>query len=79
MNCYAAKLAHRATSPIVARWAVMDDSETIAINGRKVIALDDDFELRYWTAALGVTQQELRSAVQAVGKRAADVRQFLGR
>ena len=36
-------------------------------------------ELRYWCNALGVSEQQLRSAVSAVGVMVRDVRRHLGK
>lgn len=44
---------------------------------RKLISLREDYEVRYWTQALGVTRQELIDAVQAVGPSAQTVRDYL--
>ncbi len=44
---------------------------------RKLISLQQDYELRYWTEALGVSKKELIDAVQAVGHSADKVRQYL--
>jgi len=41
------------------------------------ISLSDDYEVRYWTSALGVDKQELTAAVQAVGNSAERVKQYL--
>ena len=45
------------------------DSEQINVNERA--------DLRYWAAQFGVTEQEIREAVEAVGPRVPDVRQRL--
>lgn len=44
---------------------------------RKLISLEQDYEVRYWTEALGVSKKELIDAVQAVGHSADKVRQYL--
>jgi hypothetical protein len=44
---------------------------------RKLISLEQDYEVRYWTEALGASKQELMEAVQAVGHSADKVRQYL--
>ncbi|WP_082028818.1 DUF3606 domain-containing protein [Xanthomonas sacchari] len=44
---------------------------------RDRINLHEDYEVRYWTQALGVTADELRAAVRAVGSSAAAVRAHL--
>lgn len=41
------------------------------------IALGEDWEVEYWTKALGVTREKLRDAVAAVGDGAAAVREHL--
>ena len=42
------------------------------------INVNEDHELRYWTKALGVSEDELRAAVKAVGVMAKDVRAHFG-
>jgi len=44
---------------------------------RKLISLQEDYEVRYWTEALGVSKKELVDAVQAVGHSADKVRDYL--
>lgn len=34
---------------------------------KNFISLSEDWEVKYWTKALGVTEQQLRAAVKAVG------------
>jgi len=41
------------------------------------IASDDDVELKYWTKHLGVSRDELQSAIKKVGNSAAAVRKEL--
>ena len=43
----------------------------------KLIALQEDYEVRYWTEALGVTREELETAVKAVGHSADKVRAYV--
>jgi hypothetical protein len=43
------------------------------------INVNEDYEVRYWTQALGVTPDELRKAVRAVGVSSEAVRRHLGR
>ena len=45
----------------------------------KKINVNEDYELTYWTKELGVTDEELRAAVTAVGTDAAKVRAHLGK
>jgi hypothetical protein len=42
-----------------------------------LISLKEDYEMRYWTQALGVTKSELMEAVHAVGHSASRVRAYL--
>jgi hypothetical protein len=44
---------------------------------RKEISLKEDYEVRYWTEALGVSKDELRDAIAAVGRSAERVRSYL--
>ncbi|GAB6194960.1 DUF3606 domain-containing protein [Lysobacter xanthus] len=44
---------------------------------RKLIALGEEHEVRYWTEKFGVSEQELRRAVEAVGNSAAEVEKRL--
>lgn len=44
---------------------------------RKLISLQQDYEVRYWTEALGVSKKELVDAMQAVGHSADRVRRYL--
>ena len=46
---------------------------------RSRIDVSEDYELRYWTKELGVSPDELRSAVQKVGPSAKAVREHLGK
>jgi hypothetical protein len=43
----------------------------------KLISLKEDHEVRYWTKALDVTEEQLRKAVAAVGTSAEKVREHL--
>ena len=54
-----------------------DDTTKTGVQDRARISLTEDYEVRDWTDALGVDENTLRNAVQAVGDRAADVREFL--
>lgn len=44
---------------------------------RSRISLGEDYEVRDWTKALGVSEEELRAAVDAVGNSADKVREYL--
>ncbi len=58
--------------------AVMsDDPNNTGSPDRDRINLNEDYELRYWSQALGVTPERLRSVVEAVGTSVAAVRRHL--
>jgi len=46
---------------------------------RKLISLEEDYEVRDWTKSLGCTEAELREAVKAVGNSAEKVREYLAK
>lgn len=54
-----------------------DDKQNIGAADRSRISLSEDYEVRDWTAALGVSEQELREAIDAVGNSADAVRAYL--
>ncbi len=43
----------------------------------KLISLEEEHEVKYWTKALGVSEEELRKAVEKVGHSAEAVREQL--
>jgi len=53
-----------------------DDPKKTALD-RKLIALNEPHEVRSWTESLGVSEQQLRAAVAAVGNSAEKVRAYL--
>ncbi len=55
-----------------------DDKKNTAAD-RDRINVNEDYELQYWTKALGVSADELQYAVKAVGPTAAAVRKHLGK
>jgi hypothetical protein len=54
-----------------------DDKSNRGPADRSRISLDQDYEVRYWTAVLGVTKEQLAAAVQEVGDSADKVREHL--
>ncbi|EKN4790584.1 MULTISPECIES: DUF3606 domain-containing protein [Yersinia] len=46
---------------------------------KNFISLSEDWEVKYWTKALGVTEQQLRAAVKAVGSGTKKVKDHLGK
>ncbi len=56
-----------------------DDKKNTGSPDRDRINVNEDYELQYWTKALGVSSDQLRAAVKAVGPTAAAVRKHLGK
>ena len=56
----------------------MSDQTKHGASDRNLISLGEAHEVRYWTKALGVSEERLREAVQRVGHSAAKVRVELG-
>ena len=55
----------------------MSDDKTEVVFDRNFISLSERYEIRDWTNSLGVTEAELREAVEAVGPSADKVREYL--
>ena len=58
---------------------MIDDKNSIGSPDRDRISLSEDYEVRDWTKSLGVSEDELREAVDAVGNHADKVREYLKR
>jgi uncharacterized protein DUF3606 len=54
-----------------------DDKTKRGAADRNRINVKEDYEVKYWTKELGVSEAQLRAAVAAVGVQAADVRKHL--
>lgn len=54
-----------------------DDKTRTGGQDRQRISLEEDYEVRDWAKKFGVTAEELREAVKAVGDRADAVEQHL--
>ena len=54
-----------------------DDTNNAGRPDRDWINLEQDYEVRDWSRALGITEEELRAAVKAVGHSASKVREHL--
>ena len=54
-----------------------DDKKDVGAPDRDRISLGEDYEVRDWTKMLGVSEEELREAVDAVGNSADKVREYL--
>lgn len=57
----------------------MSDDKSKTGNDRKLISLNEDYEVRDWTKSLGCTEQQLRDAVKAVGNSADKVKEYLSK
>lgn len=56
-----------------------DDKKNTGSPDRDRINVNEDYEVQYWTKALGVSAEKLREAVKAVGPTSAAVRKHLGK
>jgi len=56
-----------------------DDKQQQGAQDRSRIAMGEDYEVAYWTKALGVSKEQLQAAVTAVGNSADKVRAHLGK
>jgi hypothetical protein len=56
-----------------------DDRTQRGPQDRSRININEDYELQYWSQKFGVTDEELVSAVDAVGPMVNDVAQRLGK
>lgn len=54
-----------------------DDKNSTGSPDRDRISLSEDYEVRDWMKSLGVSEDELREAVDAVGNSADKVREYL--
>jgi hypothetical protein len=59
--------------------AMSDDKTKTHPQDAARINVGEDYEVRYWTEALGISEAALREAVQQVGPGAEKVRQYLSR
>jgi Protein of unknown function (DUF3606) len=64
--------------PRRAQGLTMADLTKQAVPDRSKIALDRPDQVKYWTRHLGITDDELRRAIERVGNSAAAVRKELG-
>lgn len=55
----------------------MDDKDIKGGSDRKRINVNQDYELQDWSVKFGVSPDELKRAVEAVGTYAEDVKKFL--
>lgn len=55
-----------------------DDLKNRGPQDRARVNTSETWELKYWTKEFGVTEQQLKDAVKAVGPMVTDVRKKLG-
>jgi hypothetical protein len=55
----------------------MDDKTKTGSPDNKLINLNENYEVEYWTKEQGIGREKLKEAVAAVGSSAAAVRQYL--
>jgi hypothetical protein len=55
----------------------MDDPNLRGPQDRSRVNTEQDYEVRYWAQEFGVTEEQLREAVQRVGSSADKVREHL--
>lgn len=56
-----------------------DNKQDRGQQDRSRINVHEDYEVRHWTEALGVSKEELENAVKAVGPSVSAVRAHLGK
>lgn len=56
-----------------------DNPQNRGQQDRSRINVHEDYEVRHWTEALGVSKEELENAVKAVGPAVSAVREHLGK
>ncbi|QHB70658.1 DUF3606 domain-containing protein [Stenotrophomonas sp. 364] len=56
-----------------------DEKKKTGTPDRDRINVNEDYEVQYWTKALGITAAQLKEAVKAVGPTSAAVRNHLGK
>jgi hypothetical protein len=56
-----------------------DDLTDRGPQDRSRISMSEDYEVRYWTKALGVSKEELQKLVDTHGNSAAKVKEALGK
>lgn len=55
----------------------MDNKKDIGSPDRDRINVHEDYELQEWATSLGVTKEQIKEAVEAVGTSAEKVREYL--
>lgn len=55
----------------------MDNKDKIGAPDRELINMSEDYEVEYWAKKFGVSTDQLKAAVIAVGNSAAAVKKYL--
>ena len=55
----------------------MDDKTKTGNPDRDLINTSEDYEVQYWSEKFGISAEELKSAVKAVGNSAKEVEKYL--
>jgi hypothetical protein len=55
----------------------MDNKTKVGTPDRELINVNEDYELQYWSEKFGVTRDELKKAVAAVGTSVKKVQAYL--
>ena len=55
----------------------MDDKTKTGSPDSKFINVNEDYEITYWTKELGVSKEELETAVKAAGTSVSAVKEYL--
>jgi Protein of unknown function (DUF3606) len=58
---------------------IVPDDKTKTARDRRKIDLSQDYELRYWCAKFGVSEDKLHAAIERVGTNADEVARELGK
>jgi Protein of unknown function (DUF3606) len=56
-----------------------DDLSNRGPQDRSRISMNEDYEVQYWTKALGVSKEELQNLVDEHGNSAANIKEVLGK
>ena len=57
----------------------MDNKQNTGSPDRDRINVNEEYELQYWSEKFGVSRDELKAAVQAVGTQVKDVEEYLNK
>ena len=57
----------------------MDNKQNIGSPDRDRINVNENYELQHWSEKFGVSHDELKAAVKAVGTSAKDVEEYLNK